>query len=110
MTLNELGKEINEWAIDQGFYDREFNFGEMLMLICSEASEALEAYRDGLGLHNIVYSGIYNKPEGVPTELADIIIRTLDLMSHLGIDIDAVVREKIDYNNTRPLMNGGKLI
>lgn len=105
MTLNELAKEINDWAVGQGFYEHERNFGELLMLICSEAAEALEEHRDGRPFDEIYYK-TNNKPEGIPVELADILIRVLETMYHYNIDIDKVVREKVDYNKTRPFKNG----
>lgn len=49
------------------------------------------------------------EPVGLPSELADIIIRTLDLAASLDIDIDAAVIEKMEYNATRPAAQGGKL-
>ena len=50
------------------------------------------------------------KPEGVPSELADVIIRVLDLADAYGIDIGAAVVEKINYNATRSLRHGGKAL
>lgn len=109
VSLNELAKDINAWAVGNGFYETERNFGEMLMLIVSEAAEALEEYRNGCDLSEVYYHIDTRKPEGIPTELADILIRTLDLMYHLNIDIDTVVAEKVKYNKTRSYRNGGKL-
>lgn len=55
-------------------------------------------------------SGGYDaKPVGFPTELADILIRTLDLAAALNIDIDQAVYLKMKYNETRPHRHGGKL-
>ena len=52
------------------------------------------------------YESAGGKPEGYPTELADIIIRTLDLAYMLGIDIDAAVQEKLAFNATRGHKHG----
>jgi NTP pyrophosphatase (non-canonical NTP hydrolase) len=52
----------------------------------------------------------YLKPEGVPTELADIIIRVLDAAHQLGIDIDKAIAEKVAYNDNRPFRHGGKVL
>ena len=46
------------------------------------------------------------KPEGIAVELADCIIRCLDTMHSLGVDIDAVVAEKMAYNASRPHKHG----
>ncbi len=106
--LNELGKEVHDWAIEQGFYDKERNFGETMMLITTEVAEAFEEYRDGRAYDLNRWEN--GKVEGIPSELADVIIRVLDTMTYYGIDIDTIVRAKIDYNKTRPHMNGGKVI
>ena len=52
------------------------------------------------------YESAGGKPEGYPTELADIIIRTLDLAYMLSIDIDAAVQEKLAFNATRGHKHG----
>lgn len=44
------------------------------------------------------------KPIGVPSEMADILIRVLDACASYGIDIERAVREKIAYNKA----HGGK--
>lgn len=47
-SLNELAVAINKTAHDKGWYDRGIrNFGEVVALMHSELSEALEAWREG---------------------------------------------------------------
>lgn len=48
------------------------------------------------------------KPEGAAVELADCIIRCLDTLQSLDVDIDEVTREKMAYNDGRPFMHGRK--
>jgi NTP pyrophosphatase (non-canonical NTP hydrolase) len=64
-----------------------------LALIVSEIGEAVEAVRK---------ADMMNFQE----ELADIIIRTLDLSESLGFDIEHAVREKMQKNADRPFMHG----
>ena len=45
-------------------------------------------------------------PEGVAVELADLVIRVADLCGFYGIDLEAVIRMKMEYNSTRPKMHG----
>lgn len=45
MSLNGYAREINRTAREHGFWDKERNFGEMLALMHSELSEALEEHR-----------------------------------------------------------------
>jgi hypothetical protein len=48
------------------------------------------------------------KPCGIPSELADVIIRILHFAGKHNIDIEQAVREKMHYNETRPFKHGGK--
>jgi NTP pyrophosphatase (non-canonical NTP hydrolase) len=107
MTLNELGKVAHENAKAKGFYDTPPTIPERLCLIHSEVSEALEAYRDDDIAGHVSESG---KPEGLPSELADIVIRVVDMAAYLGIDLDAVVAQKMAHNATRPRHHGRKRI
>lgn len=46
------------------------------------------------------------KPCGIPSELADVIIRVLHFCGKYGIDIEQAVREKMIYNDSRPFKHG----
>ncbi len=82
-----------------------------IALIHSEASEALEALRDGkVALYFAKDERDILKPEGVASELADLIIRSLDLGGALGLNIEAAMKAKHAYNKTRPRKHGGKAI
>ena len=107
MNVKELQKEVHQGARQRGFYDKEAGLGDrtpvriasLLCLIHSEVSEALEELREDKA-----------DLSGFSSELADIIIRTLDLAEWLGIDMEEAIRTKVDYNNTRPHRHGGKVI
>lgn len=51
----------------------------------------------------------YLKPEGIPSEMADIIIRVLDICAFNGIDIAQAIADKMAFNDTRPYRHGKKL-
>ena len=55
-----------------------------------------------------IYFSDSGKPEGIPTELADVIIRVLDYCGCAGINIDAAISQKHEYNKSRPYRHGGK--
>src|SRR5262245_27310287 len=124
--LNQLAQEIHGISRLKGFWQGDRNPAEVLMLIVSEAAEALEEVRDGHPLNEPRISWVYRpgetdvdtwrggshtiesgpdgirwlvhgngrrqpmtnelwlelgykaKPEGFPSEMADIIIRVLD--------------------------------
>lgn len=102
--LNELAKEIHENAVNKGWWTDEREVPEIIALCHSELSEALESYRSG---EPILFS-VDGKPEGLAVELVDCVIRILDYMAYIGVDIDAVTRLKLEYNRSRPYRHGGK--
>lgn len=122
MSLNELRDRVHALAKAKGWYEnRDVSdpnvLGSMLALIHSEVSEALEEVREApanefdriVAYIPIVEHGT-GKPCGLPSELADVIIRVLDLCGALGIDIDEAVRVKHAYNETRSHRHGGKAL
>jgi NTP pyrophosphatase (non-canonical NTP hydrolase) len=48
------------------------------------------------------------KPEGLPSELADTVIRVFDLAYEADIDLAGIIAEKLTYNATRPYLHGKK--
>jgi len=108
-TIRKLQAEIHATAIAKGWWEKPRDMGEILANVHSEVSEAWEEYRIHPDLLNrVYYEDNGRKPLGFPTELADIVIRVLDLAAHLGIPLDNVILEKMMYNRTRPYRHGGK--
>lgn len=122
--FNELAKKINRGVRTKGFWDsmdasldalrdhaNEYGYtqntvkatkdafiAQKLALIQSECSEALEAMRKnnyGIG-----------KKDSFEDEIADTIIRLLDLCGELNIDIDAQIDWKMGYNAQREAKHG----
>jgi len=128
MTINEVRDAAFAYAEKQGFHEKPINFGESLMLVVSELSEALEADRKGSWSKGIahplldVWDGkeplkghIKAKYENyvrgsVEEELADTIIRICDIAGIHGIDLDWHVATKMAYNEARPYKHGKKIL
>lgn len=108
MTIRELQRDIYKTAVEHGWWEEDRRVPELLCLVHSEVSEALEAYRVN-GTDTLV--GFYQpteKPEGLFVELADAIIRILDMSERYGVDMGHLVELKHEYNKTREYRHGGK--
>lgn len=91
--------------------------GNKLMLMVSELVEAHDELRNGRAANETYHPtapadqeiriGLF-KPEGVPSELADTVIRIFDFCYTEKIDLGAIIAEKLAYNRTREQMHGGK--
>lgn len=105
LTVYSLQKQCRQQANNMGWNDRLIPLPEMVALIHSEASEALECYRNDEPLS---YSSVAGKPLGIGSEFADIIIRVLHYADLLGLDMTNEILRKLDYNATRGYRHGGK--
>jgi NTP pyrophosphatase (non-canonical NTP hydrolase) len=131
MTIAEWQQEVHQGARDRGWYDGELGektpvrIASLLCLIHSEVSEALEdvragrmetkssntyTYDDGDTIEKPADVVVKTKPEGFPSELADIMIRVMDMAEWLGIDLEEQIRIKNEYNKTRGKRHGGKAL
>ena len=108
-SLNDYARRCHDAAKANGW--TEHTLAESLLLIHSEVSEATEEMREGHAPTETYYNAAKpGKPEGIPSELADIVIRVFHLAGKEGIDLDAIVEEKLAYNATRGYKHGGKVI
>lgn len=66
------------------------------------------AYAAGSPAISSLIAAGFLEPHGVPTELADIMIRVLDMFAANDLDADRIVQDKMKFNDTRPYKHGGK--
>jgi NTP pyrophosphatase (non-canonical NTP hydrolase) len=103
--LDEMADHLHQVATEKGFWpDRvdDIFITKQLMMVVSEAVEVMEAIRKDKG------------NQEVSDEMADIIIRTLDLYAGLvengytDISLDAALDKKVSFNKQRPERHGVK--
>lgn len=106
MTVQELVDAAFETAKDKGWHDPAPSTAEFIALTHSELSEALEQARDGRAMNEVYRTAESPKPEGVPIELADAIIRIADFCGQHDIDLEQAIEDKMAYNRSRPRRHG----
>lgn len=103
--LDEMANSLHEVAVEKGFWPDNVDdifITKQLMMIVSEAVEVMEAIRKDKG------------KDAVADEMADIIIRTLDLYAgmvengYTEISLDDALDKKTNFNKTRPERHGVK--
>lgn len=126
--INSFKRQVHLTAVEHGWWENgERNMGELIALMHSELSEALECWRNGEprlwydygdGVILTTDTMAVNpppkidgkpKPCGLASEFADVIIRIFDACEHMNIPITQALIEKAAYNETRPYRHGGKL-
>lgn len=111
VTFSQAISESYEHARNKGFHNVAHTGTERLMLAASELFEAFEEFRNGRGMDEIYFvlddKGV-PKPEGVPIEIIDCMIRLFDDAGYYAIPLREAYHLKRDYNKTRDHLHGGK--
>lgn len=119
--INKLCKKQHEAAKSKGFYDKPREIGTLLMLTVSELSEALEADRLSKKAYLQEFEKAYHRnnscesakahfeyfvKDSFEDEIADAILRLLDICGYLNIDIAKHIAYKMWYNSMRSQLHG----
>jgi len=134
--LRALQELAGSTAASKGFHDdRPDSFtsadrrdlanwqGNKLLLVVSEVVEAHDEIRSGHAADLTYYptaeatktawlageaDSALSKPEGVPSEIADAVIRCFDFAYTEGFSLADIIIEKLQYNATRERLHGKK--
>ncbi len=117
-ALNDLASLIHQNAVEKGFYDKEETDGEFIARstgnLHGEVSEWWEAFRTGK-LNQPCDKAAAMSAAGLSAltceeeELADVIIRALDIAKRRKVNIGKAVAMKHLFNKTRAHRHGGKV-
>lgn len=102
-NIDELGRYIRDWRMSKGFttpdnLDTEASRDKMLgklMLVVTEVAEAAEAVR-------------HEDWDNFVEELADVMIRMLDITYTCGLKPSEIINDKMKINEGRPHLHGKK--
>ena len=92
-ALNKIALGIAKWREEKGFQTEWKNMPEKLMLVVTELSEAMEAYR-------------HADRKNFEEEIADTFIRLFDICGSINIDIENEIKKKMEVNKLRPQKHG----
>lgn len=115
MSMKPLMRQIDAVNVANGWHEKEVTIPEHVALLHSEVSELFEAYRKGAltapcdkaeKMEALGVEPLSNLEE----EVADIIIRALDLCSRHGLDPDEICHAKLAYNASRGYRHGGRVV
>jgi NTP pyrophosphatase (non-canonical NTP hydrolase) len=104
-SLDNMAKDIHAVAVEKGFWPDKIDdifITKQLMMIVSEAVEVMEAIRKDKG------------KQEVADEMADIVIRTLDLYQglvdngYVDQELQIALNNKTSFNKSRPERHGVK--
>lgn len=91
-TSNQYRYNVDDVVVDPAYEDGEYVYMTLPIMEDQEGNPIL------------------GKPEGVASELADVIIRVLDYSEQKGIDTIRVMLQKMEFNKTRGYRHGGKRV
>jgi len=109
LAWNRFASGVYETAVEKGWHDTDvpegdpnypFHMVSKLGLIAVETAEAVQAFRSGNPMDEKI---------GLPSlavELADTVIRIMDLDYEMKIGVANAIVEKARYNKTRPYKHG----
>lgn len=104
-SIEGLCQTCRSDATANGWWEQPRSEAELIALMHSELSEALECIREN---EPDLYFDAVGKPLGKMSEYADVLIRIFDAVGDQGAELADAVHKKILFNRTRGYRHGGK--
>jgi NTP pyrophosphatase (non-canonical NTP hydrolase) len=95
ISINNLVSKVYQQNLNAGWHSKPIEIGTCLMLIVSEIAEAMEGDRKSLMDDHLPHRKM------LEVELADAVIRIMDLAGRERLDLGGAMMEKLDYNSKR---------
>jgi len=95
LALRKIQDKLHGQARAMGWHDKPREIGTLIALCHSELSEALEGARKDLNDDHLPHRKM------IEVELADCIIRILDMAGSLDLDVAGAIADKHYYNAKR---------
>lgn len=109
LIVSEVAEATEEVRNKKGAFYISGNAGESTAIIPTDAEAIADLMENWTSPSmNEAQRLATCKPEGEATELADAVIRIADWFGRHGWDLEAVVKAKMAYNQTRGYRHGGK--
>ena len=89
MDIKQLCEESHEIAKEHGWWNTDRSVQEAILMIITELTEAVQKDRS-------------NDWNGFLEEIADTYIRLSDLVGYLDVDIEPIIKAKMEINKGRP--------
>lgn len=97
-SFEDMQEKVHLNAVNKGWWESDRSDGEIMALIHSEISEALEAMRKDPDMMDEKCPEFKN----IEVELSDVIIRVMDYAGRKNLDIAGALLAKHEFNKTRP--------
>lgn len=108
MDYQRLQEKSYRIAEEHGWHNDGRDFHDYIALMHCELSEAVESFRVDQDYTKIYY--VNGKPEGVPIELADLLIRIADTTKQLGHDLETDIVESAEVTDFPSAMVNARFI
>jgi hypothetical protein len=114
LSIREVQAQCYMTAFEHGFHAQgeRIEIDQKLLLAIGELIEAQNEIRSGHSPQEVYYHPgptgwpPSEKPEGFGIELADAVIRIMDLAEVLNLDLQSLMAVKMNYNEGRPYKHG----